>query len=65
MQQGAELEVAQGCCIQSHAGSDLQGERDHVAAVGAGVCVVGLHHVAEQHRGAAISVGQFERVVDP
>ena len=45
--------------------SDLDRELDHVAAVRTGVGVVGLDHVAEQHRRAAIGLRELERLVDP
>ena len=52
---GAELELVR----------DAHRELDDVAAVHAGVGVVGLDHVAEQERRAAVGVAQLELVVDP
>ena len=44
--------------------ADAEHEVDDVAAVAAGVGVVGLDDVAEQERGAAVRVAELERVVD-
>ena len=48
---------------------ELVGDRDHeiddVAAVSAGVLVVGFDDVAEQHGRSAVCGGELERVVDP
>ena len=43
---------------------DRDGELDHVLGVLAGVGVVGLDHVAEQQRGAAVGAGQLDRLLD-
>ena len=44
---------------------DREHELDDLLAVRAGVRVVGLDHVAEQERGAAVGLSELERVVDP
>jgi len=64
VEQRSELGVAPVACVQVKAVADVKHERDDVAAVAAGVRVVGLDDVAEQHRRAAIGMAELERVVD-
>ena len=64
MQQRHELGVAPAAGVEPELVGDGDGERDDVAAVRAGVGVVGLDDVAEQERRAAVGVAELERVID-
>ena len=64
MQQRAELGAAAGLVVDAEGVGDLQGELDDVLRVVARVLVVGLDHVAEQQRGAAVGLRELERAVD-
>ena len=64
VQQRDELAVATSFGVEAEPIAHAEHEVDDVAAVAAGVGVVGLDHVAEQKRGAAVRVAQLERVID-
>ena len=65
VQQRNELGVAPVARVRdAELVADGEHEVDDVAAVAAGVLVVGLDDVAEQEGGAAVRVAQLERVVD-
>ena len=65
MEEGGELDVAALAKVEPERVGDAEREFDHAAAVAAGVGVVGLDHVAEQHRRALVRLAQLERLVDP
>ena len=64
VQQRGQLGLLPFARVEPQPVGDGDDEVDDVAAVAAGVLVVGFDHVAEQHRGAAIRGRQLEGVVD-
>ena len=64
MQQRAELGGAARLVVDAELVGDRDGELDHVLGVLAGVGVVGLDHVAQQQRGAAVGAGELDRLLD-
>ena len=61
MQKRRELGVKAIAVSQVERVGDRQHEADDILAVKAGIGVVGLHHVAEQKRRAAVGVGKLQR----
>ena len=64
VQEGGQLGVPAGVGVEPHPVADGEHERDDVVAVEAGVGVVGLDHVAEQERRAAVGLRQLLLLVD-
>src|SRR5919108_4230478 len=65
VQQRGELDAATRRLRQGEVFRHRDDERDDVAAVTAGVRVVGLDDVSEQERRAAVGMAELERLVDP
>ena len=65
VQEGRELGAPPLARRQAEAVGHREREQDDLARVVARVLVVGLDHVAEKERGAAVGVAELERVVDP
>ena len=65
VQQGAELEVAHLLGTERNLLAQSERQPDHASAVLACVSIVGLDHVAEDERGAAIRVVELEQAGDP
>ncbi len=60
-----ELDVAALVRVEAELVGDGERKLDHAAAVAAGVGVVGLDHIAKQHRRALVGAAQLKRLVDP
>ncbi len=65
VQERAELGLAAYFLADAHPLGDAHGEVDDVLGVVAGVLVVVLEQIAQQHRGAAVGTSEFDRLGDP
>jgi len=64
VQQRHELRVTAAPCVEAELLGDSDRKRDDIAAVRAGVGIVGLDDVSEQERCSTIGMAELERMVD-